>query len=52
MQNKMWRKIGLGITAQKIREDLSYEVRGICVNSFSPNEIALRCCYKLAMNLH
>uniref|UniRef100_A0A8C0W9V1 Solute carrier family 9 member C1 n=1 Tax=Castor canadensis TaxID=51338 RepID=A0A8C0W9V1_CASCN len=25
MQNKMWRKIGLGITAQKIREDLSYE---------------------------
>ncbi|KAM4888051.1 solute carrier family 9 member C1 isoform 2-T3 [Thomomys bottae] len=25
MQDKMWQKIGLGITAQKIRENLSYE---------------------------
>lgn len=33
MKYKMWQKIGLAITAQKIRENLSFEVRGVLLNS-------------------
>lgn len=46
----MWLKLGLSITAEKLRERLPYEVRGIYVNmSFSLSGIALYYCQKLTI---
>ena len=45
IEYRMWLKLGLSITAKKIREHLSYEVRGAYVKlSFSLNENELKYC--------
>lgn len=46
MKHKMWQKIGLAITAQKIREHLSFEVRG-GPEFFPPTPVPKQTCTKI-----